>query len=104
MGSLTSVNHVMVGAGACAHVWQVLFSNNTIYVPGAACTITGAPFTTYAEMQAKGYELVNSTLIATLPSTPTIIGWARDLLSMAEADARRPALARTTCASCARQE
>ena len=51
-------------------------------VPGGNATITcGSASVDFATFQAKGYDS-SSTIAAALPSNDTIIGWAKELLSM----------------------
>eukprot|EP01051_Picozoa_sp_SAG22_P031432 SAG22_NODE_12733_length_431_cov_0.939759_1_plen_77_part_00 len=56
--------------------------NNTLYVPGGEPTISCGGIVKFSAFQAKGYDL-SSTVVSTLPTNDTIIGWARELLSMA---------------------
>ena len=57
-------------------------ADNSLYVPGGNATITcGSASVDFATFQAKGYDS-SSTIAAALPSNDTIIGWAKELLSM----------------------
>jgi hypothetical protein len=58
----------------------ITLGNNTLYVPGGAPKITcGTTTVSFAEFQAKGYDL-SSKMVGSLPSNDTIIAWAKELL------------------------
>lgn len=63
---------------------QMLLSNNTFYVPNGSCGSSGTPFATYAELTAAGYEAFPSVISGDMPSSATIIEWAKQKLNGAQ--------------------
>jgi hypothetical protein len=66
---------------------RVGFYNNTIYSEqGGSCRTGGVGPANMSEFQSRGYEAgPASTIITTLPSADTIIGWAKGKLSSSAA-------------------
>lgn len=59
----------------------ITLGNNTLYVPGGEPTISCGKIIKFSAFQAKGYDLTSS-VVSKLPTNDTIIGWAKELLSM----------------------
>ena len=60
---------------------QVL-GNNTVYVPGGEAMVKcGHNLVNTSDFLARGYD-AGTTVVGTLPSNETIIGWAKELLEM----------------------
>ena len=59
---------------------RMILGNNTVYVPSSSASVSCGKSYTFTEWVATGAD--PGTTIAEQPSSATIIGWARELLSI----------------------
>jgi hypothetical protein len=59
---------------------RMLLGNNTVYTPDGKATVTCGKGYSFEAWEALGVDA--GSTIQTLPTTPEIIGWAREILGM----------------------
>ena len=84
VGGVTGADCFKSALGKAKFEDGLMVGNNTIYAPlGQAKVQCGKDTISFTDFQGKGFD-AGTTISANMPSAPTIIGWAQELLKAAE--------------------